>query len=98
MYSARRFRIPVPARVRVEHGRPVRVMTDRAGLGGGGVDTCAGPWRTSGGWWAATAPAPGTAVAGWDRDEWDVTLSDGGTYRVFRERDADRWFIEGVVD
>jgi protein ImuB len=75
----------------VDHGRPVRVMTDRAGLAGGGVITCAGPWRTSGGWWAETKGA-------WNRDEWDVTLSDGGTYRVFRERDADNWFIEGVVD
>ena len=34
----------------------------------------------------------------WDRDEWDVTLSDGATYRLFRERDADAWFLEGVVD
>ena len=34
----------------------------------------------------------------WERDEWDVTLSDGATYRVFRERDTDAWFIEGVVD
>jgi nucleotidyltransferase/DNA polymerase involved in DNA repair len=89
--ALRRFRIPVPARVRVDHGRPVRVMTDRAGLAGGGVTTCAGPWRTSGGWWSETKGA-------WNRDEWDVTLSDGGTYRVFRERDADNWFIEGVVD
>ena len=89
--ALRRFRIPVPARVRVDRGRPVRVMTDRAGLSGGSVTTCAGPWRTSGGWWSETKGA-------WDRDEWDLTLSDGGTYRVFRERDADNWFIEGVVD
>jgi len=43
---------------------------------------------------------PGRIVnqGGWDRDEWDVTLSDGATYRVFRERDTDAWFIEGVVD
>ena len=34
----------------------------------------------------------------WERDEWDVTLGDGATYRVFRERDTDAWFIEGVVD
>ena len=37
-------------------------------------------------------------TGGWDRDEWDVTLSDGATYRVYRERDTDAWFIEGVVD
>ena len=86
--ALRRFRHAVPARVRVEEGKPVRVMTDRRGLGGGHVEACAGPWRTSGDWWRE----------GWDRDEWDVTLSDGATYRVFRERDGDRWFVEGVLD
>jgi hypothetical protein len=34
----------------------------------------------------------------WDRDEWDVTLSDGVTCRIFRERGGGRWFLEGVVD
>jgi hypothetical protein len=34
----------------------------------------------------------------WDRDEWDVTLNDGATYRVFRERDSDHWFLEGILD
>jgi protein ImuB len=89
--ALRRFRVPVCARVSVENGKPIRVVTDERGLGGGRVDTCAGPWRTSGQWWMD----PGD---GWDRDEWDVTLTDGATYRLFRERAADRWFIEGVVD
>ena len=87
--ALRRFRIPVPARVRVEQGRPIRVITDRRGLAGGGVTRCAGPWRTAGNWWTE-----GT----WERDEWDVTLSDGATYRVFRDRGTDAWFLEGVVD
>jgi protein ImuB len=34
----------------------------------------------------------------WNRDEWDVSLSDGGVYRIFRDRDADAWFIDGIVD
>jgi len=34
----------------------------------------------------------------WDRDEWDVALSDGVTYRICRERESDRWFVEGVLD
>ena len=34
----------------------------------------------------------------WDRDEWDVSLSDGGVYRIFRDRDTDGWFIDGIVD
>jgi protein ImuB len=97
----RRFRFPVPARVRVDRGVPVWVMSDRRGLNGGKVEAYAGPWRSSGGWWVE----PSAALArrsfgggGWERDQWDVTLSDGATYRVFRERDTDAWFIEGVVD
>lgn len=86
--ALRRFRHPVPARVRVENDVPSRVYTDRRGLSGGRVEACAGPWRTSGAWWSEP----------WDRDEWDVTLGDGTTYRIFRERAGDRWFIDGVVD
>jgi len=74
----------------------VRVIVDRRGLSGGKVEQYAGPWRTSGGWWMETSHEP--SGEGWDRDEWDVTLSDGATYRVFRERDTDAWFIEGVID
>ena len=90
--AIRRFRFPIPARVRVDLGIPVRVTSDRRGISGGKVETYAGPWRTSGGWWVEDIKKC------WERDEWDVTLSDGSTYRVFRERDTDAWFIEGVVD
>jgi protein ImuB len=34
----------------------------------------------------------------WDYDEWDVALSDGATYRLFRDRARDAWFIEAIVD
>jgi protein ImuB len=34
----------------------------------------------------------------WDREEWDVSLAGGGTYRIFRDRRSDRWFIEGQID
>jgi len=72
--ALRRFRTPISARVRVEDGRPVRV--EQRGLGGR-VEVAAGPWRTSGAWWVADE---------WNRDEWDVALGDGVTYRVFHER------------
>lgn len=100
--ALRRFRLPIPARVHVESGKPSRVTTDRRGLSGGRVEQCAGPWRTSGAWWEGDADVSGRSHergdGGWDRDEWDVTLNDGATYRVFRERDTDHWFMEGIVD
>ena len=120
--AIRRFRFPVPARVRIDRGVPVRVISDRRGWSGGQVETYAGPWRSSGGWWVDAAdvhrdgpqrhgdtekkknglcvsmPLWPVAVKALERDEWDVTLSDGATYRIFRERDTDAWFIEGMVD
>jgi protein ImuB len=52
--ALRRCREPVPARVAVCDGRPVRVTTDRRGFVGGAVVQCAGPWRSSGNWWLAS--------------------------------------------
>ena len=34
----------------------------------------------------------------WNRDEWDVALTDGGVYRIFRDRETDGWFIDAIVD
>jgi len=96
--ALRRFRHPIPLRVNVTHGKPSRVTTTRRGLSGGGVEACAGPWRTSGGWWGSGTRDTPSSIAGWDRDEWDVTLTGGVSYRLFRERNADRWFLEGIVD
>src|SRR5205823_245913 len=99
--ALRRCREPVPARVAVAGGRPVRVTTDRRGFAGGAVLQSAGPWRTSGAWWAGRAgraDRAGEAGASWDRDEWDVALSDGAVYRVFQDRQTDAWFIDAMVD
>jgi protein ImuB len=49
--ALRRCRQPVPARVVLEHDRPVRITTDRRGFTGGAVVRTAGPWRVSGEWW-----------------------------------------------
>ena len=89
--ALRRCRQPVPARVAVAAGRPMRVTSDRHGFAGGAVVHCAGPWRTSGDWWSAR-PRP------FNRDEWDVALTDGAVYRIFRDRDADAWFFDAIVD
>jgi len=82
---------PAVALRRFRHPVPacVRVEQGRPVSVGGTVTQCAGPWRTAGNWWTEET---------WDRDEWDVTLSDGAAYRVFRDRRTDTWFVEGVVD
>jgi len=99
MSALRRFRHPVPIRVHVKQGKPSSVSIMERGLSGGTIDSCAGPWRTSGAWWDTRVPNPGSRVPDpWDRDEWDVALADGPTYRLFRERHSDKWFLEGVVD
>ena len=97
--ALRRFRHPVPIRVHVKQGKPSSVSIMKRGLSGGAIDSCAGPWRTSGAWWDTRISNPESRVPDpWDRDEWDVALADGPTYRLFRERHSDKWFLEGVVD
>jgi protein ImuB len=102
--SLRRFRLPIPARVLMDGARPISVRTDRPALAGGRVHAAAGPWRTSGEWWktpaapAGAQPSAPPRRAGWNRDEWDVALSDGGLYRIFEDRDTGRWFVGAVVD
>ena len=111
--ALRRCRQPVPARVVVADGRPVRVTTDRRGFAGGTVTRCAGPWRTSGEWWKSEVRSQKSEVlqtsdfrrqtsragdGAWHRDEWDVSLSDGAMYRIFQDRDSDGWFIDAIVD
>jgi protein ImuB len=88
--ALRRYRPPVPARVDVSDGRPVSVRALRPGVAGGVIDVVAGPWRSSGEWWAADTA--------WDRDEWDVALAGGILCRLFRDRLKDQWFVEGVYD
>jgi hypothetical protein len=63
-------------------------MADRAGLAFGRVEMSAGPWRTSGDWWAD----------GWRRDEWDVALDDGSVCRIYRDHGTSAWFMDAVVD
>jgi protein ImuB len=55
----------------------------------GSVRVAAGPWSMEEGWWSE-APA--------DRDYWDVELSDGALYRIYRDRTSGNWFADGVYD
>jgi len=77
--------------VSLEHGRPIAVWPSARGVAGGRVTNCAGPWRTSGAWWALDR-------RGWDRDEWDVELADGVVYRIANDRKTGQWVVEGTFD
>jgi protein ImuB len=70
--------------------RPV-VREDTAGQlrVAGRVKVAAGPWGLEDEWWT---PSPT------GRDYWDVELSTGGLYRIFRDRAAGTWHVDGVYD
>ena len=81
----RYFRPPISVKVELQQDRPARLTA--SGIHGR-ILNAAGPWRTSGDWWAQTY---------WNRDEWDVTLANGALYRIYREP-TEQWFIEGSYD
>lgn len=84
--SSRLFRPALAATVKLKQGRPAWLAARSVK---GAVVAAAGPWRTSGDWWALTA---------WARDEWDVGLDDGILYRIYQEPASTRWFVDGVYD
>ncbi|MDH3813055.1 MAG: DNA polymerase Y family protein [Acidobacteriota bacterium] len=53
------------------------------------VRVTAGPWALEDGWWN-NQPV--------ERDYWDVELSGGGLYRVYRDRKTGDWFADGMYD
>ena len=80
----RYFRPAIEARVETEAGVPKKLWTR---VCRGDVIKLAGPWRTSGEWWRPDV---------WNRDEWDLALTDGALYRIYFT--ARQWFLEGVYD
>jgi hypothetical protein len=55
----------------------------------GRIQVASGPWRLEEEWWQEH---PVT------RDYWDVELSDGGLYRLYRDRGSGDWFVDGIYD
>ncbi len=53
------------------------------------VRVAAGPWALEEGWWNEQPV---------ERDYWDVELSGGGLYRVYRDRTTGEWFADGMYD
>lgn len=71
---------------RIRPPRPTHLCSEK-------IVSCAGPWRTSGDWWAE-----GRGIAAWSRDEWDIELTDGVIYRVYWDLRERQWYVEGVYD
>jgi len=71
--------------------RPLSVQSppDATPAIAGRVRVASGPWSLEEGWWTE-APV--------DRDYWDVELSEGGLYRIYRERRGGAWFADGIYD
>ncbi|MGH9663939.1 MAG: hypothetical protein ACRD9L_05920, partial [Bryobacteraceae bacterium] len=84
--AVRLFRPARSAQVELVQGVPQRISAQ--GVHGTVVEI-AGPWCTSGDWWTSTP---------WDRDEWDLALSNGALYRIYRDRILAQWFLEGSYD
>lgn len=82
----RLFRPALPARVRLAGIAPKNIT---ASVVKGNVLRSAGPWKTSGEWWASTA---------WIREEWDVALDDGALYRIYQDVPTHEWYVHGVYD
>jgi len=82
--AMRYLRPPLEAFIEMSEGRPFVLRTQ---VWERRVLSTAGPWRLSGDWWDK---------ASWQREEWDVALSDGAVYRIYREMAG--WMVEGVYD
>jgi protein ImuB len=82
--ALRLFRPARAARVAIAANQPSFVTAD--GIRGKVLER-AGPWRTSGDWWTRDP---------WQRDEWDIALSDGALYRIYCEPRG--WFVAGSYD
>jgi protein ImuB len=55
----------------------------------GRVKVAAGPWGLEEEWWTPNPTG---------RDYWDVELTTGGLYRIFRDRASGTWYMDGVYD
>ncbi len=88
-YGFRYFSPPLEARVEPAQGQPQQIWTR---LVQGRVVNIAGPWRSSGDWWRPLNDGA------WNRDEFDLLLSDGALYRLVRDRAAKSWCLEGTYD
>ena len=85
--ALRALRPPLPAQVRTRRQRPVWL---RSAVANGDVLRCAGPWRTTGGWWS---PEGRFAF-----DHFDIQSNDGVVIRLRYDHVVRAWQIDAVYD
>ena len=91
------FTPPLQVEVQATSGRPTRISAKKASNPSRNIDgkvmKRAGPWRTTGDWWADDS---------WARDEWDVAIGSSnveqGLYRIYHDLQTGAWFVEGMYD
>jgi hypothetical protein len=115
--AMRFFRPACQLQIRLAEGRPDFLATEAKHNGReelqGQVVWSAGPWRSSGDWWAENAK-PENSNAGqcgpWDREEWDIALAHASNnrakevgdnvalYRIYRDLATGQWFADASYD
>jgi protein ImuB len=107
--ALRIFRPACHVRVQLAEGRPCKLAAlgrngDRDELQGQ-VLWSAGPWRSSGDWWAERAVQKNGSEEAqvWDREEWDIALAnDSGAsvalYRIYHDAETGQWFADASYD
>jgi protein ImuB len=80
----RLLRPPWPVEVEMDGKRLVYLRSKSIQ---GRVLAYAGPWRLATTWWAERALS---------RDYYEVELSDGGVYRLFKVHEPVEWYLDGV--
>ena len=55
----------------------------------GKIKVASGPWSLEEQWWSKE---------GVERDYWDIELTDGGLYRIYRQPATGEWFADGIYD
>jgi protein ImuB len=108
--ALRIFRPARQVRVQVEEGRPSRLALpirnrDQDNLQGK-ILWSAGPWRSSGDWWAEQSNAANNTTEdtrAWDREEWDIALvpdhsNSVALYRIYRDSGTGNWFADASYD
>jgi protein ImuB len=76
----RRYRPAEKGCVVMENDRPVLLDSEA-------IAQSSGPYRLSGAWWDSQ---------GWEIEEWDVELAEGGLYRLARR--GGQWTVEGCYE